>query len=344
MAPALASTIAEVLIARWLTADHSRQQIRDLLTQNRPLVMGGVYDGLSTRLAHRAGFEVLFVGGFSVAATLLGRAGLRLPDADRDGRRGAARLPADGPAGAGRCRHRLRQRAERHPHGRAVSERRRRRLVPRRSGVAEALRPHARQAGGRARRVARQAARGARDAWRARPASWWRAPTRAPRSASTRRSRAARRRAISAPTRCSSRRPSRSPSWSRSRAPSPDRRSPTWSSTARRRCSSPDELHQLGFDLIVTPLAGLLSSAKALQDTYALLRRDGTMRDAPRSLDAVRRLQPARRAGAALRARAALQGRVAVSGPRTCVARRHSAAPPMIAATATRAITTMTHM
>ena len=47
------------------------QQIRDLLTQNRPLVMGGVYDGLSTRLAHRAGFEVLFVGGFSVAATLL---------------------------------------------------------------------------------------------------------------------------------------------------------------------------------------------------------------------------------------------------------------------------------
>jgi methylisocitrate lyase len=41
---------------------------------------------------------------------------------------------------------------------------------------------------------------------------------------------------------------------------------------------APDELHHLGFDLIVTPLAGLLSSAKALQDTYALLRRDGTMR------------------------------------------------------------------
>src|SRR5713101_7075425 len=56
-------------------ADHplSRaQRIRDLLKQNRPLVMGGVYDGLSTRIAHRAGFEVLFMGGFSVAATLLG--------------------------------------------------------------------------------------------------------------------------------------------------------------------------------------------------------------------------------------------------------------------------------
>ena len=54
-------------------ADSSKaQQIRDLLAQDRPLVMGGVYDGLSTRIAHRAGFEVLFMGGFSVAATMLG--------------------------------------------------------------------------------------------------------------------------------------------------------------------------------------------------------------------------------------------------------------------------------
>ena len=42
---------------------------------------------------------------------------------------------------------------------------------------------------------------------------------------------------------------------------------------------TPDELHQLGFDMIVTPLAGLLASAKALQETYALLRRHGTLRD-----------------------------------------------------------------
>ncbi len=49
-------------------ADH----IRQLATANRPLVMGGVYDGLTTRLADRAGFEILFAGGFSVAATLLG--------------------------------------------------------------------------------------------------------------------------------------------------------------------------------------------------------------------------------------------------------------------------------
>ena len=53
--------------------DHTlSQRIRDLLTEDRPLVLGGIYDGLSARLAHRAGFDVLFMGGFSVAATLLG--------------------------------------------------------------------------------------------------------------------------------------------------------------------------------------------------------------------------------------------------------------------------------
>jgi len=48
------------------------EQIRELLAEDRPLVMGGVYDGLTTRLADQAGFEVLFMGGFSVAATMLG--------------------------------------------------------------------------------------------------------------------------------------------------------------------------------------------------------------------------------------------------------------------------------
>jgi len=47
-------------------------QVRALAAEDRPLVMGGVYDGLTTRLADRAGFEILFAGGFSVAATLLG--------------------------------------------------------------------------------------------------------------------------------------------------------------------------------------------------------------------------------------------------------------------------------
>ncbi len=48
------------------------ERIRALLREDRPLVLGGVYDGVTTRLAEQAGFEALFIGGFSVAATLLG--------------------------------------------------------------------------------------------------------------------------------------------------------------------------------------------------------------------------------------------------------------------------------
>jgi methylisocitrate lyase len=48
------------------------EEVRRLLGEKRALVLGGVYDGLSTRLANEAGFELLFIGGFSVAATLLG--------------------------------------------------------------------------------------------------------------------------------------------------------------------------------------------------------------------------------------------------------------------------------
>jgi len=53
-------------------ADDVRTLVAECGPQGRPLVMGGVYDGLTTRLADRAGFELLFAGGFSVAATRLG--------------------------------------------------------------------------------------------------------------------------------------------------------------------------------------------------------------------------------------------------------------------------------
>jgi 2-methylisocitrate lyase-like PEP mutase family enzyme len=41
---------------------------------------------------------------------------------------------------------------------------------------------------------------------------------------------------------------------------------------------SPDELHALGFDLIVHPVAALLAAARAVGDVYAELRRNGTLR------------------------------------------------------------------
>ena len=40
-----------------------------------------------------------------------------------------------------------------------------------------------------------------------------------------------------------------------------------------------DELHDLGFDLIVSPLTGLLAAAKQMRTAYETLRRKGTLRD-----------------------------------------------------------------
>ncbi|HET9443208.1 MAG TPA: isocitrate lyase/PEP mutase family protein [Acidimicrobiales bacterium] len=42
---------------------------------------------------------------------------------------------------------------------------------------------------------------------------------------------------------------------------------------------TPAELHDLGFDLVVSPLTGLLAAARQMQRAYAVLRREGTLRD-----------------------------------------------------------------
>jgi 2-methylisocitrate lyase-like PEP mutase family enzyme len=42
---------------------------------------------------------------------------------------------------------------------------------------------------------------------------------------------------------------------------------------------SPAELHALGYDLVVTPLAGLFAAARALAEAYALIRGEGTLRN-----------------------------------------------------------------
>jgi methylisocitrate lyase len=48
------------------------QRIRDLLAGDGTVNMPGVYDALTARLAAEAGFEVLFVSGYSVSASRLG--------------------------------------------------------------------------------------------------------------------------------------------------------------------------------------------------------------------------------------------------------------------------------
>src|SRR5262245_16604438 len=47
-------------------------QVRALAARGEPIVMGGFYDGVSARLAERAGFPLAFMGGYAVAASLLG--------------------------------------------------------------------------------------------------------------------------------------------------------------------------------------------------------------------------------------------------------------------------------
>ncbi len=42
---------------------------------------------------------------------------------------------------------------------------------------------------------------------------------------------------------------------------------------------APAELHELGYDLIVTPLTGLLAAARALRQAYETLAESGTLRD-----------------------------------------------------------------
>jgi len=49
--------------------------IRNLLRSGETVLMPGVWDALSARLASDAGFHVLFLSGYATAATLLG-----LPD------------------------------------------------------------------------------------------------------------------------------------------------------------------------------------------------------------------------------------------------------------------------
>lgn len=48
------------------------QRIREFLSVKGSVVMPGVYDALSAKIAARAGFEVIFITGYSLSATLLG--------------------------------------------------------------------------------------------------------------------------------------------------------------------------------------------------------------------------------------------------------------------------------
>ena len=48
------------------------QMIRRSLKEKGQLIMPGVYDALSAKIATRTGFEVIFITGYSLSATILG--------------------------------------------------------------------------------------------------------------------------------------------------------------------------------------------------------------------------------------------------------------------------------
>jgi 2-methylisocitrate lyase-like PEP mutase family enzyme len=56
----------------------ARETIDELLTTGEPLALPGVYDGISGILAAHAGFRAVFLSGYSLAATRLGRPDLGL--------------------------------------------------------------------------------------------------------------------------------------------------------------------------------------------------------------------------------------------------------------------------
>ena len=260
-------------------ADRSlAQQIRDLLTQNRPLVMGGVYDGLSTRLAHRAGFEVLFVGGFSVAATMLGEPdfGYLIQTEIADTARRICRLTdcpvlVDADTGYGNALNVIRT-VELFQNAGAAGMFLEDQVWPKRCGHMQGKRVVERGEWlGKLRAVLET--RGARDLFLVARTD---ARAAVGLDEAIARGQAARDLGVDA---VFIEAPESVAELEQIARAIPGPKVANMVEHGKTPLLAPAELHQLGFDLIVTPLAGLLSSAKALQDTYALLRRDGTMRD-----------------------------------------------------------------
>jgi len=252
--------------------------MRDLVAENRPLVLGGVYDGLSTRLAEQAGFEALFIGGFSVAATLLGEPdfGYLTQTEMAETARRVCRLTTrpvlvDADTGYGNALNVLRTVELYHAAGAAglfledqVFPKRcghmgGKQVVERDEWLSKLRAVRSRADSNDLFLVARTDARAALGLDEA-----------------IRRGQAARDLGadavfIEAPQ-------SKAEMEQIARA-IPGPKVANMVEGGKTPLLSPPELHDLGFDLIVTPLAALLAAARAIRDVYGELRRSGTMRD-----------------------------------------------------------------
>jgi 2-methylisocitrate lyase-like PEP mutase family enzyme len=254
------------------------QRIRELLKEDRPLVLGGVYDGLSARVAQRAGFEVLFMGGFSVAATLLGEPdfGYLTQTEMADTARRVCRLTdrpvlVDADTGYGNALNVIRT-MELYQNAGAAGLFLEDQVWPKRCGHMRGKRVVERGEWlGKLRAVLET--RGERDLFLVA-----RTDARAVLGLDEAIARAQAARDLGADAVFIEAPESVAELEQIARA-IPGPKVANMVEHGKTPLLSPDELHQRGFDLIVTPLAALLASAKALQEAYAFLRRDGTLRD-----------------------------------------------------------------
>ena len=252
-------------------------RVRELAAEGRPLVMGGVYDGLTARLADQAGFEVLFMGGFSVAATMLGEPdfGYLTQTEMADCARRVCRLTqrpvlVDADTGYGNPLNVLRTVELYHAAGAAgmfledqvwpkrCGHMQGKQVVERREWLSKLRAVVSERGRHDLFLVARTDARAAIGLEEA-----------------IARGQAARDLGVDA---VFVEAPESVEEFERIARAIPGPKVANMVEGGRTPLLPPEDLHALGFDLIVTPLAALLSAAKAVRETYAELRRAGTMR------------------------------------------------------------------
>ena len=94
-----------------------KDTLRTLLTRKPILVAPGVYDAFTALNASLAGFSTLYVSGAAIAYTRLGRPDIGLVSMSEVAETVSAHSRSRRRASDRRCRHRLRQRAQRRAHG-----------------------------------------------------------------------------------------------------------------------------------------------------------------------------------------------------------------------------------
>jgi methylisocitrate lyase len=253
------------------------ERVRRLLQEERPIVMGGVFDGLSTRLAAEAGFEVLFMGGFSVAATLLGEPdfGLLTQTEMADAARRVCRLTdlpvlVDADTGYGNALNTMRT-VELWQDAGAAGLFLEDQVWPKRCGHMQGKRVVERSEW-LAKLRAVVETRGERDLFLVA-----RTDARAVLGLDEAIERGKAARDLGADA-VFIEAPESVAELERIARAIPGPKVANMVEHGKTPLLSPEELHDLGFDFIVTPVAGVLATAKALTDTYAILREHGTLR------------------------------------------------------------------